>query len=417
MTIKRDTYLQQLIDAKQNGLIKVITGPRRCGKSFLLTTIFHEYLIDEGVGEDHIIEIALEDRINKELRNPDKMLHHVRSLVTDSDPYYIIIDEVQKLEEFVDVLNSFMHIRNADVYVTGSNSRFLATDIATEFRGRDHQIRLYPLSFAEYYSAIGGDRRVAWESFYTFGGLPLILSYKTDREKSNYLQSLFQTAYMANILERYNIRNDAELRKLVDIIASSIGTPCNPTRIANTFKSVENTSIASTTIDRYLSYLSDAFIISKADRYDVKGRKYIGTLAKYYFEDVGIRNAILNFRQQEETHIMENIIYNELRIRGYNVDVGDVEIRKQTEDGQRVRVHLEIDFVVNQGSQRYYIQSALAIPTREKEEQETRSLNKVDDSFKKIVIVNRDIKPWRNEKGIVIMGLMDFLLNPNSLEY
>ena len=416
MLIKRDTYLQQLIDAKQNGFIKVITGPRRCGKSFLLTTIFHDYLISEGVREDHIIEIALEDRSNKALRNPDEMLRYVRSLITDSDLYYIIIDEVQKLDEFVDVLNSFMHIRNADVYVTGSNSRFLATDIATEFRGRDHQIRLYPLSFAEYYAAVGDDRRVAWESYYTYGGLPLILSYKSDREKSNYLQSLFLTAYMADILERYKIRNDAELRKLVDIMASSIGAPCNPTRIANTFKSVENISIQSTTIDKYLGYLSDAFIISKADRYDVKGRKYIGTLAKYYFEDIGIRNAILNFRQQEETHIMENVIYNELRIRGYNVDVGDVELRTRTAEGKQQRVHLEIDFVVNQGNQRYYIQSALAIPDREKEEQETRSLNNVDDSFKKIVIVNRDIKPWRNEKGIVIMGLMDFLLNPNSLE-
>lgn len=417
MIIKRDTYLHQLIDAKQNGFIKVITGPRRCGKSFLLTTIFHEYLIGEGVDEDHIIEIALEDRINKELRNPDEMLHYVRSLISDGDLYYIIIDEVQKLEEFVDVLNSFMHIRNADVYVTGSNSRFLATDIATEFRGRDHQIRLYPLSFAEYYSAVGGDRREAWESYYTFGGLPLILSYRTDRDKSHYLQSLFQTAYMADILERYNIKNDVELRKLVDIMASSIGAPCNPTRIANTFKSVENTSIASATINRYLGYLSDAFIISRADRYDVKGRKYIGTLAKYYFEDIGIRNAIINFRQQEETHIMENIIYNELRMRGYNVDVGDIEIRKLTEDGQRVRVHLEIDFVVNQGSQRYYIQSALAIPDREKEEQETRCLRTIGDEFKKIVIVDRDIKPWRNEKGILIMGLMDFLLDKNSLEY
>ena len=417
MFIKRDTYLQQLIDAKQNGFIKVITGPRRCGKSFLLTTIFHNYLISEGIREDHIIEIALEDRSNKALRNPDEMLRHVRSQITDSDLYYIIIDEVQKLDEFVDVLNSFMHIRNADVYVTGSNSRFLATDIATEFRGRDHQIRLYPLSFAEYYSAVGGDRRVAWESYYTYGGLPLILSYKTDREKSNYLQSLFQTAYMADILERYKIRNDAELRKLVDIMASSIGAPCNPTRIANTFKSVENVSIQSTTIDKYLGFLSDAFIISKSDRYDVKGRKYIGTLAKYYFEDIGIRNAILNFRQQEETHIMENIIYNELHMRGYNVDVGDVEIRTRNKDGKQQRVHLEIDFVVNQGNQRYYIQSALAIPDREKEEQETRSLRNVGDEFKKIVIVDRDIKPWRNEKGILIMGLMDFLLDKNSLEY
>lgn len=417
MIINRDIYLQQLIDAKQNGFIKVITGPRRCGKSFLLTTLFHKYLINEGVGESHIIEIALEDRINKELRDPDNMLHYVRSRITDSGPHYIIIDEVQKLGEFVDVLNSFLHISNVDVYVTGSNSHFLSSDIATEFRGRDHQIRLYPLSFAEYYSAVGGDKNSAWKEYFTYGGLPLILSFKTDKEKVRYLQTLFQTAYMADILERYNIKNDVELRKLVDIIASSIGSSCNPTRISNTFKSVENTAIASTTIDKYLTYLTEAFIISKADRYDVKGRKYIGTLSKYYFEDLGIRNAIIKFRQQEETHIMENIIYNELCMRGYQVDVGHVEIRKRNKSGQQTRLHLEIDFIVNEGSQRYYIQSAFAIPDKEKEEQETQSLLNVNDSFKKIVIVKDDIKPWRNEKGILIIGLMDFLLDQNSLEY
>ena len=417
MIINRDIYLQQLIDAKQNGFIKVITGPRRCGKSFLLTTLFHKYLINEGVGESHIIEIALEDRSNKELRDPDNMLHYVRSRITDSEPHYIIIDEVQKLGEFVDVLNSFLHISNVDVYVTGSNSHFLSSDIATEFRGRDHQIRLYPLSFAEYYSAVGGDKNSAWKEYFTYGGLPLILSFKTDKEKVRYLQTLFQTAYMADILERYNIKNDVELRKLVDIIASSIGSSCNPTRISNTFKSVENTAIASTTIDKYLTYLTEAFIISKADRYDVKGRKYIGTLSKYYFEDLGIRNAIIKFRQQEETHIMENIIYNELCMRGYQVDVGHVEIRKRNKSGQQTRLHLEIDFIVNEGSQRYYIQSAFAIPDKEKEEQETQSLLNVNDSFKKIVIVKDDIKPWRNEKGILIIGLMDFLLDQNSLEY
>lgn len=417
MIINRDIYLQQLIDAKQNGFIKVITGPRRCGKSFLLTTLFHKYLINEGVGESHIIEIALEDRINKELRDPDNMLHYVRSRITDSEPHYIIIDEVQKLGEFVDVLNSFLHISNVDVYVTGSNSHFLSSDIATEFRGRDHQIRLYPLSFAEYYSAVGGDKNSAWKEYFTYGGLPLILSFKTDKEKVRYLQTLFQTAYMADILERYNIKNDMELRKLVDIIASSIGSSCNPTRISNTFKSVENIAIASTTIDKYLTYLTEAFIISKADRYDVKGRKYIGTLSKYYFEDLGIRNAIIKFRQQEETHIMENIIYNELCMRGYQVDVGHVEIRKRNKSGQQTRLHLEIDFIVNEGSQRYYIQSAFAIPDKEKEEQETQSLLNVNDSFKKIVIVKDDIKPWRNEKGILIIGLMDFLLDQNSLEY
>ena len=409
--------MQQLADARQNGLIKVITGPRRCGKSFLLATLFHKYLVNKGVSEDHIIEISLEDRINKELRNPDNMLHYVRSRIADSELYYIVIDEVQKLDEFVDVLNSFLHIRNADVYVTGSNSHFLSSDIATEFRGRDHQIRIYPLSFSEYYSAVGGDKNVAWKEYFTYGGLPLILSFKTDKEKARYLQNLFKTAYMADILERYNIKNDVELRKLVDIMASSIGSSCNPTRISNTFKSLENTVIASTTIDKYLTYLTEAFIIRKADRYDVKGRKYIGTLSKFYFEDLGIRNAIIKFRQQEETHIMENIIYNELCMRGYQVDVGIVEIRKRNENSQQYRLHLEIDFVVNEGSQRYYIQSAFAIPDKEKEEQETLSLLNVNDSFKKIVIVKDDIKPWRNEKGILIMGLMDFLLDKNSLDY
>ena len=417
MVINRDIYLQQLADARQNGLIKVITGPRRCGKSFLLATLFHKYLVNKGVNEDHIIEISLEDRINKELRNPDNMLHYVRSRIADSELYYIVIDEVQKLDEFVDVLNSFLHIRNADVYVTGSNSHFLSSDIATEFRGRDHQIRIYPLSFSEYYSAVGGDKNVAWKEYFTYGGLPLILSFKTDKEKARYLQNLFKTAYMADILERYNIKNDVELRKLVDIMASSIGSSCNPTRISNTFKSLENTVIASTTIDKYLTYLTEAFIIRKADRYDVKGRKYIGTLSKFYFEDLGIRNAIIKFRQQEETHIMENIIYNELCMRGYQVDVGFVEIRKRNENSQQYRLHLEIDFVVNEGSQRYYIQSAFAIPDKEKEEQETLSLLNVNDSFKKIVIVKDDIKPWRNEKGILIMGLMDFLLDKNSLDY
>ena len=417
MIIDRETYLQQLIDARQNGFIKVVTGPRRCGKSFLLTTIFHNYLVGKGVSEDHIIEIALEDRINKALRDPDKMLDYVRSRITDNELYYIVIDEVQKLGEFVDVLNSFLHIKNADVYVTGSNSHLLSHDIATEFRGRDHQIRLYPLSFAEYYSVVGGNKSAAWKNYFTYGGLPLVLSFKTDKEKGRYLQNLFKTAYMADILERYNIKNDAELRTLVDIMASSIGSSCNPTRISNTFKSVENISIASTTIDKYLTYLTEAFIIKKADRYDVKGRKYIGTLSKYYFEDLGIRNAIIKFRQQEETHIMENIIYNELCMRGYQVDVGQVEVRKRNENNQQYRLHLEIDFVVNEGSKRYYIQSAFAIPDKEKEEQETMSLLNINDAFKKIVIVKDDIKPWRNEKGIFIIGLMDFLLDKNSLDY
>ena len=390
MQIKRDIYLNQLVNARQNGFIKVVTGPRRCGKSYLLKSLFHNHLLSEGVDESHIIEVDLEDRVNKELRDPDALLAFVKSKIVDQQLYFVILDEVQKVDEFVDVLNSLLHIKNADVYATGSNSHFLSTDIATEFRGRDHQIRVYPLSFSEYYAAVGGDKSDAWKDYYTFGGLPLILSFATDQEKADYLRKLFQ--------------------------ASSIGSPNNPTKIANTFKSVENSNITGQTIDKYLLHLQEAFVISKAERFDVKGRKYIGTLSKYYFEDLGIRNALINFRQQEENHIMENVIYNELCLRGYQVDVGQVEVRKRTEDGKQKRVRLEVDFVVNQASQRYYIQSALAIPDKVKENQETQSLVNIDDSFKKIVIVKDNIKPWRNEKGILMMGLMDFLLNKNSLD-
>ena len=417
MEIKRDVYLHKLINARQNGFIKVITGPRRCGKSYLLTTLFHNHLLSEGVDENHIIEVELEDRTNIELRNPDVLLAYVKSRIVDRQLYYVILDEVQKVDEFVDVLNSLLHIKNADVYVTGSNSHFLSTDIATEFRGRDHQIRIYPLTFSEYYSAVGGDKSDAWKDYFTFGGLPLVLSFATDAERADYLRKLFQTVYMADILERYKIKNDKELRELVNIMASSIGSPSNPTKIANTFRSVENSNITSQTIDKYLSYLQDAFIIRKAERYDVKGRRYIGTLSKYYFEDLGIRNALLNFRQQEENHIMENVIYNELCMRGYQVDVGQLEIRKRTDDGKQERIRLEVDFVVNHASQRYYIQSALAILNKEKEEQELQSLVNINDSFKKIVVVNGNIKPWRNEKGILFIGLMDFLLDKTSLEY
>ena len=416
MEIKRDTYITQLVNARQNGFVKVVTGPRRCGKSYLLKTLFHNHLLSEGVDEDHIIEVDLEDRANKKLRDPDTILAYVKSRIKDRRLYFVILDEVQLIDEFVDVLNSLMHIKNVDTYVTGSNSHFLSTDIATEFRGRDHQIRVSPLSFSEYYSAVGGDKSDAWRDFYTFGGLPLVLSFATDSEKADYLRKLFLTVYMADILERYKIRNDKELRELVNIIASSIGSPNNPSKIANTFKSVESSNITSQTIDKYLLYLQEAFVIRKAERFDVKGRKYIGTLSKYYFEDLGIRNALINFRQQEENHLMENAIYNELCGRGYQVDVGQVDVRKRTKDGKQERVHLEVDFVVNRASQRYYIQSALAIPNKEKEDQELQSLLNIDDSFGKIVIVKENIKPWRNEKGILMIGLMDFLLDRNSLE-
>ena len=408
--------MNQLVNARQNGFIKVVTGPRRCGKSYLLKSLFHNHLLSEGVDESHIIEVDLEDRVNKELRDPDALLAFVKSKIVDQQLYFVILDEVQKVDEFVDVLNSLLHIKNADVYATGSNSHFLSTDIATEFRGRDHQIRVYPLSFSEYYAAVGGDKSDAWKDYYTFGGLPLILSFATDQEKADYLRKLFQTVYMADILERYKIKNDKELRELVSIMASSIGSPNNPTKIANTFKSVENSNITGQTIDKYLLYLQEAFVISKAERFDVKGRKYIGTLSKYYFEDLGIRNALINFRQQEENHIMENVIYNELCLRGYQVDVGLVEIRKRTEDGKQERVRFEVDFVVNQASQRYYIQSALAIPDKEKEEQETQSLVNIDDSFKKIVVSKSYGKSWNDDEGILRINLIDFLLNDESLD-
>ena len=416
MIIQRDMYLSRLIAGKHNRLIKIVTGIRRCGKSFLLFDLFHNHLKEQGIDESHIIEYAMDDLDNEYLHDPHELLNAIKSHITDKQPYYILLDEIQLTNHFEDVLNSLLHVKNADVYVTGSNSRFLSSDIITEFRGRGDEIRLYPLSFAEFTSAFDGSKYDAWRDYNTYGGLPIILTMDSEQKKAAYLKNLFESVYMVDIIERHNIIGQTDFMELAQVMASSIGSPCNPTRISNTFRSSKNTDISHKTISNYLKYMQEAFLLQKADRYDVKGRKYIGTLAKYYFEDIGIRNAILNFRQQEETHIMENIIFNELRMRGYNVDVGDVELRTRTAEGKQQRVHLEIDFVVNQGNQRYYIQSALAIPDREKEEQETRSLNNVDDSFKKIVIVNRDIKPWRNEKGIVIMGLMDFLLNPNSLE-
>mgnify|MGYP002623445617 FL=1 len=416
MEIKRDRYLKQLIESRHNGFVKVITGIRRCGKSYLLNVLFYHYLIDSGVAENHIIRVDLEDRLNKDLRNPDTMLHYVHDRIKDNELYYIIIDEVQLMDEFVDVLNSFRHIKNADTYVTGSNSRFLSSDIPTEFRGRGEVIHVNPLSFSEFYSAIGGDKQDAWREYYTYGGLPLILSFNTEEKKINYLKNLFETVYLADIIERHNIKNDNEMRELALIMASIVGTPCNPTKLSNTFKSVKNVSIGSQTIAKYLSFLSEAFLLNKAIRYDIKGKKYINTLSKYYFSDLGLRNALLDMRQQEETHIMENIIYNELITRGYNVDVGMVEIKKHDKNNKWTRIQLEVDFIVNYGSKKYYIQSALSIPDREKEEQESRSLLNINDSFKKIIVVKDNIMPRRNEKGILTIGLFDFLLNENSLD-
>ncbi|MDO4181099.1 MAG: ATP-binding protein [Bacteroidales bacterium] len=411
MIIKRDYYLQQLISGKSNNLIKIVTGIRRSGKSFLLFNLFHNHLIDSGVDESHIIEIALDDRINKNLRNPDVILQHIHDRMTDNGLYYIILDEVQMIEEFTDVLNSLLHIRNADVYVTGSNSRFLSKDVATEFRGRGDEIHLSPLSFAELYGSIGGDKSELWKNYYTYGGLPGLLELDNEEKKAAYLQSLHETVYLKDIIERNNLKNSDEFTELIRVIASCIGSPCNPSKLENTFKSVKNESLDRKTISKYLSYMEDAFLIERAMRYDIKGRKYIGTLSKYYFQDIGLRNALLNFRQVEENHIMENVIYNELRSRGFRVDVGTVEVRSTTG-----RKQLEVDFVANKADRRYYIQSAFAMPDDAKREQECASLKRIDDSFKKIIIMRDDIKPYHDNNGFYLIGLMDFLLKPDLLK-
>ena len=413
MEIKRDIYLDRLIRRERNGLIKIVTGVRRCGKSYLLFNLFHNYLLDKGVKEDHIIEIALDDRSNKELRDPDNMLSFVKERIVDKDTYYIILDEVQLLAEFEDVLNSFMHIRNVDV--TGSNSKFLSSDLVTEFRGRGDEIRIYPLSFREYCSVYEGSADEAWDDYFTYGGLPLILSRETPEEKAEYLMSLFQKVYLSDIVDRHKVRNREELDELVDILASAVGSLTNPLKLANTFKSVKKKTISDKTLKKYMDYLMDAFLVSKAVRYDIKGRKYIGSPAKFYFEDVGLRNARLNFRQMEENHIMENIIYNELRIRGYHVDVGVVKQFGKNSENKTTKKQLEVDFVAARGSEKYYIQSAFAIDSPDKREQEERSLAALGDSFKKIIVVRDHIKARRNERGIVTIGIRNFLLDQNSL--
>lgn len=405
MIIKRDKYLDELIGWKHTDLIKIVTGLRRCGKSFLLFNLFHQHLLSSGTDESHIIEIALDDISNEALREPFRMLEYVKSKIKDDNQYYLIIDEVQLLGRFVDVLNSFMHIDNVDIYVTGSNSRFLSKDMATEFRGRGIEIHIYPLSFAELYQARGGDKYALWKSYYTYGGLPYLASLNDNARKAEYLSLLNQTLYLKDIVERNKIANEDEFSELMNVMASSIGSPCNPNKIANTFKSVKKVSLASQTIAKYLSFMEDAFIVEKSVRYDIKGRKYISTLSKYYFQDVGLRNALLNFRQVEETHLMENVIYNELRRCGYSVDVGMIEVRSATQ-----RKQLEVDFVANKGDKRYYIQSAFALPDEQKLEQELASLKKINDSFKKIIITRDDIAPYHDDNGVLIIGLMDFLL-------
>ena len=411
MIIKRDYYLQQLISSKSNNLIKIVTGIRRSGKSFLLFNLFHNHLIETGISEDHIIEIALDDRLNKNLRDPDVILQHIHERIVDDKLYYIILDEVQMIDEFTDVLNSLLHIRNADVYVTGSNSKFLSKDVVTEFRGRGDEIHLFPLSFAELYNSIGGDKFELWKSYYTYGGLPGILELDSEKKKAAYLRSLHETVYLKDIIERNNLKNSEEFMELMRVMASCIGSPCNPSKLENTFKSVKNETLDRKTISKYLSYMEDAFLIEKSMRYDIKGRKYIGTLSKYYFQDIGLRNALLNFRQVEENHIIENVIYNELRLRGFCVDVGMVEARTAKE-----RKQLEVDFVANMADRRYYIQSAFSLPDDEKRMQEKASLINVGDSFKKIIIVKDIIKPWNDDDGILTMSIFDFLLNENSLD-
>ena len=414
--INRDIYLNRLIASKHNGLIKIITGLRRCGKSYLLFKLFKEHLRNVGVDDNHIIQVDLEDRRNKNLRNPDVLLAHIDSKMKDNDMYYILLDEVQCVKDFEDVLNSYLKIENADIYVTGSNSKFLSTDIITEFRGRGTQICVHPLSFAEIMSVDQRHPIDVWNDYYTYGGLPLVLSLSTDEAKESYLKDLYAKVYLTDIKDRYSIRCDSELQELLQIIASTIGSPTNPSKLENTFKSVKNVTLSSKTINTYLSYLEDAFLIEKSIRYDIKGKKYINTLAKHYFTDMGIRNAILGFRQMEENHIMENVIYNELRIRGYSVDVGMVETRPLNSEGKRIRKQYEVDFVANRGSQRYYIQSAFIMPTDSKERQESNSLLNIDDAFKKIIIVKDYIKPKRILLGIITIGLIDFLLKPELME-
>lgn len=410
--ISRNTYLEKLINRKENGMIKVVTGIRRSGKSYLLDPIFKNYLIKEGVEDNHIIKLDLEERKNKKYLDPDILDEYIKSLITDNKMYYIILDEIQLVNDFESVLNGFLHIKNVDVYVTGSNSKFLSSDIITEFRGRGDEVKVYPLSFAEFTEAFSGNESDAWNEYLTYGGMPYILTKKTEEEKGSYLNSLFETTYLKDIVERNNVQRVDILNTLVNILASSVGSLTNPTKLTNTFISNSIKDVNVHTITSYIDYLLDAFIINKVERYDVKGKKYISTPSKYYFADIGLRNARLNFRQQEENHLMENIIYNELVIRGYNVDVGVVEIR----DKNKSRKQLEVDFVCNLGQKKYYIQSALNLETREKTIQEERPLMNINDNFKKIIVVKDNIKHWITEEGILVVGIQEFLLDKNSLD-
>lgn len=413
MKINRPLYLDKLINKQANGLVKVITGIRRSGKSFLLDPLFKNYLLSQGVPEDHIIKIEF-DRVEnlKYHHDVEKLNAYIRSLIQDDSLYYLLLDEIQLVDQFEYLLTGLLYEKNVDIYVTGSNSKFLSSDIITEFRGRDDQVRVYPLSFSEFMSVFPGDKLDGWGEYVTYGGMPQLFSMKTDREKADYLRDLFDHTYFKDIVDRYKIKRTDVLESLVNILASSVGSLTNPRKIYRTFQSHGEKKLSINTIYSYLSFLEEAFVVEKSERYDVKGRKYVQTPNKYYFTDVGLRNACLNFRQQEESHLMENIIYNELVVRGYNVDVGLVEIR---EDDKRKQT--EVDFVCNQGSKRYYIQSALHLDTRDKTIQESRSLDHINDNFKKIIIVKDVPKPWRTETGILVLGVFDFLLNQDSLDF
>ena len=416
MEIKRDRYLNLLISKKHNGLIKVITGMRRCGKSYLLFTLFKDYLLSEGIEKNHIIEIAFDAYENKQYRDPDVLYPYLKEQIKDDGMYYVLLDEVQLLGEFEAILNSLTRMKNVDVYVTGSNARFLSKDVITEFRGRGDEVHMYPLSFAEFMSVYPGTKQDGWNEYMLYGGLPLVLSFTTPDQKIAFLKSLFEETYISDIVGRHNIRNKAELEELLNILSSAIGSLTNPEKLAATFRSVKNKKISSSTIKKYIDYLCDSFLIESAVRYDVKGKKYIDTPVKYYFTDMGLRNARLNFRQLEETHSMENIIFNELKIRGFNVDVGVIMQYDTNEKGNSIRKQLEIDFVCNKGSKRYYIQSAYAIPDQAKMEQEQRSLMLTGDFFKRIIITKDTPAPYYNENGVLIMSVYDFLLNENSLD-
>ncbi len=409
MLFDRKEYIDKLISAEGNGMIKIITGIRRCGKSFLLFTLFKQHLINNGVEADHIIEVNLEDRRNRELRDPDALLKHIDGLMKDKEKYYILLDEVQMVDEFEDVLNSYLHISNAEVYVTGSNAKFLSKDIITEFRGRGWEIHIQPLSFSEYYQNIGGDFKQALETYYIYGGLPAVALLESEEEKQKYLRNVYETVYLRDVLQRNKLRNADGMKELLKVLASAMGSSINTQRISNTFRSAKGTDISNATISKYIEYLQDSFIINEALRYNVKGRKYIGTETKYYFEDTGIRNVILDFRQIEFTHAMENVIYNELRRWGYSVDIGQVDVYRNDDSGKSVRSNLEIDFVVNKADERLYIQSAYSLPDHEKLAQEQASLINVPDCFRKIIIVGDQRHSQYNDKGVYLLSLYDFL--------